>query len=267
MLCDGQPYFLDYQGRRKGALQYDIASLLYDGKADLPQDVAPAVTWTTISIASPVTSTRSRSLHGATITRTFTCASCQAMGPMASVGFMSARRIFSRACRLHLNNLRWLAHNVKLPIALPALMDALHGMLPRKRWQGLASSADRLKVRIFQLQLPLRERRPMSRETAVDISLMARNLPQSRPGRTVRRRAYRQGRAVDRLSSISSPACTSILPASCRLWMQGRQQLSAPQLQKPHGFHLDAPGGQHRSCSLAEQLAPGICAPAAEWTS
>ena len=39
MLRGGQPFFLDYQGGRRGALQYDIASLLYDAKADLPPEL------------------------------------------------------------------------------------------------------------------------------------------------------------------------------------------------------------------------------------
>src|SRR5450432_4102639 len=39
MLRDGEPFFVDYQGGRKGALQYDIASLLYDAKADLPPEL------------------------------------------------------------------------------------------------------------------------------------------------------------------------------------------------------------------------------------
>ncbi|RMD98997.1 MAG: phosphotransferase enzyme family protein, partial [Calditrichaeota bacterium] len=39
MLVDGQPYFIDYQGGRRGALQYDIASLLFDAKADIPVEI------------------------------------------------------------------------------------------------------------------------------------------------------------------------------------------------------------------------------------
>ena len=39
MLVNNEPWFIDYQGGRRGALQYDIASLLYDAKADLPQHV------------------------------------------------------------------------------------------------------------------------------------------------------------------------------------------------------------------------------------
>jgi aminoglycoside/choline kinase family phosphotransferase len=39
MLRDGEPWFIDYQGGRRGALPYDVASLLYDAKADLPESL------------------------------------------------------------------------------------------------------------------------------------------------------------------------------------------------------------------------------------
>src|SRR2546425_2523468 len=39
LLRNGDPVFVDYQGGRKGALQYDIVSVLYDAKADLPPDL------------------------------------------------------------------------------------------------------------------------------------------------------------------------------------------------------------------------------------
>lgn len=39
MITPSGPRFIDYQGGRRGAPHYDIASLLYDAKADIPEDV------------------------------------------------------------------------------------------------------------------------------------------------------------------------------------------------------------------------------------
>ena len=100
MLRDGQPYFLDYQGGRKGALQYDIASLLYDGKADLPPELRQELLDHYLDCLGGYIDVRARSLHGALLRISFTCAFCRPWEPMASAASMSASRIFCRACRM-----------------------------------------------------------------------------------------------------------------------------------------------------------------------
>ena len=39
MIDQGKPYFIDYQGGRRGPLQYDVVSLLYQVKAQMPQSL------------------------------------------------------------------------------------------------------------------------------------------------------------------------------------------------------------------------------------
>ena len=39
MIRDGQPYFIDFQGGRRGPTQYDVASFLWQAKANIPASV------------------------------------------------------------------------------------------------------------------------------------------------------------------------------------------------------------------------------------
>ena len=97
MLRDGQPFFLDYQGGRKGALQYDIASLLYDGKADLPPELRQELLdYYLDCLAGYIDVDREAFMehyYAYVYVRIM-----QALGAYGFEDFMSARRIFCRAC-------------------------------------------------------------------------------------------------------------------------------------------------------------------------
>ena len=44
MIVNNEPYFIDYQGGRKGPLQYDVVSLLYQVKARIPEEIRAQLT-------------------------------------------------------------------------------------------------------------------------------------------------------------------------------------------------------------------------------
>jgi aminoglycoside/choline kinase family phosphotransferase len=250
MLRDGQLYFLDYQGGRKGALQYDVASLLYDGKADLP----PAVRQQLLDhyldrLAEFIPVDRAAFMehyYAYVYVRIM-----QALGAYGFRGFYERKPHFLQSVPYALKNLRWLAHNVKLPVALPALMECFQGMLASEKLMHIATGTDKLTVRIFSFsfhhQMPVDES-----GNGGGFIFDARSLPN--PGREER---FKQltGKDASVIEYLNQQG-------SVHRYFEHVSALvdSTVAAYRSRGFanlmvSFGCTGGQHRSVFLAEQLA------------
>ncbi len=250
MLRDGQPFFLDYQGGRKGALQYDIASLLYDAKADLPPELRQDLLDLYLErVGDLIEVDRDQFLHyfyAYVYVRIL-----QALGAYGFRGFYERKAHFLQSVPYALKNLRWLLHNVKLSIALPTLMEAFHSMLASEKLQGLASSAESLTVRILSFSF---HRGMPKDETGHGGGFVfdGRSLPN--PGREERFKSLtgRDAAVIEYLNQQESvhqfmASVMSLVDASVNEY----QRRGFKSLMVSFG----CTGGQHRSVFLAEQLA------------
>jgi aminoglycoside/choline kinase family phosphotransferase len=250
MLRNGEPFFLDYQGGRKGALQYDIASLLYDGKADLPPALRQQLLDRYIdALAAFVPITRDEFMehyYAYAYVRIL-----QALGAYGFRGFYERKPHFLLSVPYALKNLRWLAHNVTLPIALPALLEALQSMLASEKLLALATSADNLTVRVFSFSF---HRQPPADESGNGGGFVFDGRALPNPGREER---FKQltGKDAPVIEYLNEqPAVHQFLSNAISM-----VDASVAAYQK-RGFRnlmvcFGCTGGQHRSVFLAEQLA------------
>jgi aminoglycoside/choline kinase family phosphotransferase len=250
MLRHGDPFFLDYQGGRKGALQYDIASLLYDAKADLPPALRQQLLELYIEkLGGFIEIDREaflRYYYAYVYVRIL-----QALGAYGFRGFYERKAHFLQSVPYALRNLRWLLHNVKLPIALPTLMEAFNSMLASEKLRDLAAEADNLTVRILSFSF--------HRGTPKDESghgggfvFDGRSLPN--PGREERFKTLtgKDAAVIDYLNQQESvhqflASVMSLVDASVSEY----QRRGFKSLMVSFG----CTGGQHRSVYLAEQVA------------
>ncbi len=250
MLREGRPYFLDYQGGRRGALQYDIASLLFDGKADLPPELRQHLLEHYLdSLAGFIELDREAFLqhyYAYVYVRIM-----QALGAYGFRGFYERKPHFLQSVPYALKNLRWLLHNVTLPIPLPALMDAFTNMVGSEKLQGIATEPDELTVVVSSFSF---HRGPLQDESGNGGGFVfdARSLPN--PGREERFKTLtgRDAAVIEYLGAQESvhqflASVMSLVDASVSEYLR-------------RGFkHLmvsfGCTGGQHRSVYLAEQVA------------
>jgi len=132
MIRDGEPWFLDFQGGRRGAPHYDVASLLYDAKANLPPAVRTALLEHYLLVLNDYAAVdfpefRER-FTGFVLVRLM-----QAMGAYGYRGFFERKRRFLESVPTAARNLDHLL-GAGLPIPLPEMERVFRHIADR--WGG-----------------------------------------------------------------------------------------------------------------------------------
>lgn len=160
MLIDDEPYFIDYQGGRKGALQYDLASLLYDAKADIPPNIRKQL------LEDYIKELRKEIEFDAEKFKSYYWGYVyirimQALGAYGFRGFYERKEHFLQSIPFAINNIEYLLNNVELPVKLPALTDAFHRMTKSEKLRKIADTGKQLVVKVnsfsFKRGIPIDE--------------------------------------------------------------------------------------------------------------
>ncbi|MDD4215696.1 MAG: RNase adapter RapZ, partial [Bacteroidales bacterium] len=148
MLHKEKLFFIDYQGGRKGALQYDVASLLYDAKADIPQKARENLLDFYIEELKKKISIDEQKFreyfYGFVLIRIM-----QAMGAYGFRGYYEKKAHFLKSIPYAVENLKWLINNSELPVKLPALMNVFTGIIGSEKLNAYkAGKTDVLTVQV-----------------------------------------------------------------------------------------------------------------------
>jgi aminoglycoside/choline kinase family phosphotransferase len=250
MLRDGSPFFVDYQGGRKGALQYDIASLLYDAKASLPPELRQQLLDHYLdTLAGYIDLDREAFMqyyYAYVYVRIM-----QALGAYGFRGFYERKAHFLQSVPYALSNLRWLLHNVKLAVELPTLIEAFTSMVGSEKLQSVAAQAESLTVKIFSFSFHQGLPKDDSGNGGGFV-FDARSIPN--PGR---QEQYKH------LTGLDAPVIDYLnQQESVHQFLASVMSLvdaSVSEYQRRGFKHLmvsfGCTGGQHRSVYFAEQLA------------
>lgn len=151
MVNNEEVFFIDYQGGRKGALQYDIASLLYDAKANLPQSLRDELLDHYLLSLSKVKKINKKEFlkyyYGFVLVRIF-----QALGAYGYRGYFERKDHFLKSIPYAVKNLEWLVRTGKLKIKIPYILDIVKKIIQSpeiKKYEWGDSPQGRLTVSIY----------------------------------------------------------------------------------------------------------------------
>jgi len=148
MIQDGEPYFIDYQGGRQGALQYDLASQLYDAKADIPQETRNELRKFYVNELSAYQQVEKDKFNmyyfGFVLIRIM-----QAMGAFGFRGFYEKKLHFLQSIPFAVQNLEYIISKFEYLKELPELAKVLNDILQNEELKQYGEeNTDKLKIKI-----------------------------------------------------------------------------------------------------------------------
>jgi aminoglycoside/choline kinase family phosphotransferase len=247
MIVDGTPYFIDFQGARKGPLHYDLASLLYDAKANLSDAFREELLALYLRELEKIIPTDTKNFterfYGFVLIRIL-----QALGAYGYRGFYQRKKLFLQSIPYALKNLEKLLKHHHPPVALPELDSLLLKMAGSEPLAALTKPELKVKIQSFSFREGIPED---SGEHGGGFVFDCRALPN--PGRL---EAYRTLTGKD--ESVSQFLAAQAAPAT---FLSGVYTLvdQAVENYMSRGFtsltvSFGCTGGQHRSVYCAIQL-------------
>jgi aminoglycoside/choline kinase family phosphotransferase len=253
MIYQNKPYFIDYQGGRKGALQYDIASLLFEAKTFLhPGDREELLNYYLNILDRQFKLSINEFLkyyYGYVYVRTM-----QAMGTYGFRGLYEKKELFLQSIPLALEHLKWLRSNVKLPVSMPELEKVWDYLIANENIKNVAQS--RLPLTLKIISFSYKKGLPMDNTNhGGGFVFDCRALPN--PGKIDEYRSYNGKDEPVRLF-LESQTATQIFYA--HVWSLVSNTLNN-YLERGFDYlsvAFGCTGGQHRSVYFAEKLADNI---------
>ena len=124
MIYENTPWYIDYQGGRKGPLQYDLASILFQAKADLPFGLREELLGFYLDgLEKHIKIDRIQFIQfyiGFVLIRTL-----QVLGAYGFRGYFQRKAHFIESIAFAIKNVKWLIEGSGIPILLPELERVL----------------------------------------------------------------------------------------------------------------------------------------------
>jgi aminoglycoside/choline kinase family phosphotransferase len=127
MVQNNALFFIDYQGGRKGALQYDVASLLWDSKAAIPFEVKQVLLDHYLQVVGSsygIDPEKFMEKYSAFVLIRL----MQALGAYGFRGLYERKTRFLQSIPFALRQMDYLIHKTSIPVKIPHLLSVLSGM-------------------------------------------------------------------------------------------------------------------------------------------